>query len=137
MGIKLRMHITVSSGIDLLKVNTIQNTKETITTRTQQMIQFLTKSRRQNFLRIAFTYSRNCIGKQNTTPHNVNHIRQFSNLRVEETISSNASHFKNTIAKDALIGKIMYSIDGCRMSEYRIIAIDRVQPVWHNAGMPI
>src|SRR5260370_40305376 len=101
------------------------------------MIQLLTKGRSQNFLRIAFTYRRNGISKENTTSHNINHIPKFSNLWIQETIGGNTSHLKQAIAKYPVISKVMDSIDRSSIGKKSIITIDRMHPVRHNTGMPV
>src|SRR5450432_1861190 len=105
------MNITVGRWICLLIINAIENTKETITTRAQQMIQFLSKSWCQDLLSIAFTYRGNGIRKQDTTPHDIYNVRQLGNLRIEKAASCHARDFKDTIAKNSLIREIMDCVD--------------------------
>src|SRR5579862_2170380 len=101
------------------------------------MVQLLTKGWREDLLSIALANSSNGICKENATPHNINHIGQFSDLGIEKTIRSNPRNLKDTITKDALISQIMNCVNSSGMSEHRITMVNGMQPVRHNPCMPI
>src|SRR5579884_236941 len=98
------MDVAVGSRIDLLIIDAIQDAKEAVTARAQQVIELLAEGWRQDLLCIALAHRRNRIGEEDTTRHNIDNIRQFGDLRVEEAIGRHARYLQNSIAKDPLIG---------------------------------
>src|SRR6266571_1484772 len=131
------MDITVSGGIHFLIVNTVEDAKQSFMARTEQVIQFLAKVGGQDFLGIALTDSRHGVSKEDATSHKVNDIRQFWDLWVEKTVVGNTGNLQNAIAEDALVGKIVDSIDGGTGRIEGVLMVDSMQPIRHNTRMPV
>src|SRR5579875_2464104 len=101
------------------------------------MIELLTKGGSQNLLSVTLTDCGNGIGEEDTTSHDIDHVRQLRNLRIEKAIGRHPGHFEDAIAKDAVISQIMDGIDGGGPPIKRVVAIDSVHPIRHNAGVPV
>src|SRR5579883_1183033 len=101
------------------------------------MIQLLSKRRGQDLLRVTLAHRRNRVSKQNAAPHNIDYVSQLNDLRIEKAPCGHASYFKDTPAKDTLVGEIMNGIYRSRPRKERIVVIDCMHPVGHNARLPI
>src|ERR1700694_3380202 len=115
------MDVVVGRGIHFLVIDAVEDTKEVIAPGTQQRVKFFAKGGGQYFLGVALANGGDGIGKKDAAPHDIDHVCQFHDLRIEESRGGAPRHFEDTVTKDALVGQVMDGVDGGGVGEERVI----------------